>query len=61
MTDTEIRDWLRLLPDEVPASKLRVVANLLAHANEDRMSSEDRTACHRAAHLLHTEITKGTS
>ena len=61
MTDTEIRDWLQLLPGEVLTYKLRIVADLLAHANEDRMSSEDRTVCHRAAHLLHTEIAKGTS
>ena len=58
MSDTEIREWLRLLPGNVLETKMSVVKNLIAHANEDRMLTEDRMACQRALHLLHVDIAK---
>lgn len=57
MSDDEIRDWLNLLPLSVsPGSpvvgKSGVIEDLLRHANEDGMSTEDRTACTRGLELL---------
>lgn len=51
MTDGEIRRWLDgLAPTN--AQRVKVVRELLWHANSDGMSAEDRTACRRALDLI---------
>lgn len=62
MSDWEIKDWLKLLNRTILISQLdrrkgtltakQVVCNLLAHANEDGMTEEDRKICRRALTLL---------
>ena len=44
MTEQEIKAWLRLI-GRTDADRIRSIRELLRHANEDRMSAEDRTIC----------------
>ena len=51
MSDAEILDWCTWLATD-KAHQLRMVRTLLQHANEDRMSVEDRRIYRRALALL---------
>lgn len=51
MSDDEVRRWLGFI-GVTPSQQLWRVKELLAHANGDRMSHEDRWICRRALQLL---------
>ena len=51
MTKPEIKNWLSML-SPTPYGQRQEVELLLSHANEDRMSNEDREICVRALQLL---------
>ena len=44
MTEPEIKDWLSTLAPTT-AGRIKMIADLLRHANGDGMSPEDRTIC----------------
>ena len=44
MTDTEIKGWLEMLSLK-PAEQVRIIKDLLRHAQGDGMSNEDRNIC----------------
>lgn len=44
LSQAEIEDWLRLLSPTL-WGKIKIIGDLLKHANEDEMSSEDHTIC----------------
>lgn len=53
-TDEDTRTWLQLLaPDR--EERIWIIRQLLLHANEDRMSAEDRTICRKALEGLLAE------
>ena len=51
MTDNSILAWLSQL-SHTNAERLKVVVDLLKHANGDGMTEEDRIACRRAIILI---------
>lgn len=51
MTDPDIIDWLFLLAPS-NAARNTIVADLLRHANGDRMSPEDVVACRQGLVLI---------
>ena len=58
MTPQEIQAWSRSLGTN-DAERVSGIKDLLQHANEDRMSSEDRTICW--AELLRLEAVLNSS
>lgn len=50
MTDSQVFSWFSLLPGAMK-NRRAIIRNMLAHANEDHMGSEDRTICVRALEL----------
>lgn len=54
MTKPEIKSWLSMLSPTQDGQRQEVEI-LLSHANEDRMSDEDREICVRAIQLLEEE------
>ena len=54
MTERDQREWVRML-GKTPSQQRLVIADLLRHANEDHMSSADRTICKRQLDRLTRE------
>jgi hypothetical protein len=51
VSNDQVTYWARLLGRTTP-ERIAVIHELLAHANEDRMSIADRHVCRRALTLL---------
>lgn len=47
MSDDHIRDWMQLI-GRTRGERVRIVADLLQHHREDRMTSDDRLVCIKA-------------
>lgn len=58
MSDDEIRAWVRMM-GRTPREQAARIVDLLQHAHEDEMSSDDRSICRqqlaRLEHQLHPQ------
>lgn len=55
MTEQEQLEWVRML-GRTKAQQAAVIFDLLRHANQDRMSAEDRAICRKHLARLNREM-----